>query len=167
MPSICSSLFAGRSSSITGWLWPLQVFGGAGRNTLLASDCVTAKAEQVEAWTPPTEHKIESMPRMRSKSLGPRMAWNTCQNGWPSWRLFGRRTKRTRMPSQSGIVSNCMRSSTQSGASRSVSPAGSSALSFYACHALPMLCLYREKTEQWRVGAARSLAGNCSLYLCM
>ena len=34
--------------------------GGTESFTLLASDYMTAEAEQVEAWRPPTEPKIES-----------------------------------------------------------------------------------------------------------
>ena len=34
MPSICFSSFAGRSSSITGWLWRSQVFGGVERSRI-------------------------------------------------------------------------------------------------------------------------------------
>ena len=43
--------------AIAGFWW-----GGEESYTLLASDCATAKAEQVEAWTPPTEHKLEPPP---------------------------------------------------------------------------------------------------------
>ena len=40
--------------------------GGAESFTLKASDCATARVEQIENWTPPTEHKID--PRSRSPS---------------------------------------------------------------------------------------------------
>ena len=34
--------------------------GGEETHTLLSSACITAKAEAVEAWVPPSEHKLES-----------------------------------------------------------------------------------------------------------
>ena len=52
-------LISNRLALAIAGLW----WGGEESYTLLASDCATAKAEQVEAWTPPTEHKIESRAR--------------------------------------------------------------------------------------------------------
>ena len=43
-----------------------QLGGGSESFTLQASDCATASVEQIENWTPPTEHKIE--PRARAPS---------------------------------------------------------------------------------------------------
>ena len=39
--------------------------------TLLASDCQTARADQVETWSPPTEHKMEG----RSKAPASFLTW--------------------------------------------------------------------------------------------
>ncbi|CAE7323972.1 unnamed protein product [Symbiodinium sp. CCMP2456] len=52
--------------SIAGLWW-----GGSESFTLLAADCVTARTEQVEAWGPPTEHKIEA----RAKSPSTFLSW--------------------------------------------------------------------------------------------
>ena len=52
-------LISNRLALAIAGLW----WGGEESYTLLASDCATAKAEQVEAWTPPTEHKLESRAR--------------------------------------------------------------------------------------------------------
>ena len=41
--------------SIAGLWW-----GGTENFTLLAADCATARVEQIENWSPPTEHKIEA-----------------------------------------------------------------------------------------------------------
>ncbi|OLQ15436.1 hypothetical protein AK812_SmicGene287 [Symbiodinium microadriaticum] len=41
--------------SIAGMWW-----GGTENFTLLAADCATARVEQIENWSPPTEHKIEA-----------------------------------------------------------------------------------------------------------
>ena len=52
--------------SIAGLWW-----GWEESYTLLAADCATAKAEQVEAWTPPTDHRLEQ----RSKALAAFLTW--------------------------------------------------------------------------------------------
>ena len=44
--------------SIAGLWW-----GGTESFTLLAADCATARVEQIENWSPPTEHKIEARGR--------------------------------------------------------------------------------------------------------
>ena len=49
-------LISNRLALAIAGLW----WGGEESYTLLASDCPTAKPEQVEAWTPPTEHKVEA-----------------------------------------------------------------------------------------------------------
>ena len=41
--------------SISGLWW-----GGTESFTLLAADCATARVEQIENWSPPTEHKLEA-----------------------------------------------------------------------------------------------------------
>ncbi|CAE7264558.1 unnamed protein product, partial [Symbiodinium microadriaticum] len=52
--------------SIAGLWW-----GGTENFTLLASDCATARVEQIENWSPPTEHKIEA----RSKPPTTFLTW--------------------------------------------------------------------------------------------
>ena len=64
-------LISNRLALAIAGLW----WGGEESYTLLASDCATAKAEQVEAWTPPTEHKIESRARAPAAFL-------TWTGGW-------------------------------------------------------------------------------------
>ena len=44
--------------SIAGLWW-----GGKESHTLLASDCATVRTDQLETWTPPSDHKIEAHPR--------------------------------------------------------------------------------------------------------
>ena len=52
--------------SIAGLWW-----GGTESFTLLAADCATARVEQIENWSPPTEHKIEA----RSRSPTTFLTW--------------------------------------------------------------------------------------------
>ena len=52
--------------SIAGLWW-----GGTESFTLLAADCATARVEQIENWSPPTEHKIEA----RSKAPTTFLTW--------------------------------------------------------------------------------------------
>ena len=52
-------LITNRVALAIGGLW----WGGSESFTLQASDCATARAEQVENWTPPIEHKIETRGR--------------------------------------------------------------------------------------------------------
>ena len=71
-PSTCCRSSAGPfltnrlALSIAGLWW-----GGEESYTLLAADCATAKAEQVEAWTPPTDHRLEQ----RSKAPAAFLTW--------------------------------------------------------------------------------------------
>ncbi|CAE7615113.1 LCP2 [Symbiodinium sp. CCMP2456] len=58
-------LITNRVALAVAGLW----WGGSESFTLLASDCVTARTEQVEAWDPPTEHKIEGRVKERMKFL--------------------------------------------------------------------------------------------------
>ena len=44
--------------AIAGLWW-----GGKESHTLLASDCATVRADQLETWTPPSDHKIEAHAR--------------------------------------------------------------------------------------------------------
>ena len=44
--------------SIAGLWW-----GGKESHTLLASDCATVRTDQLETWTPPSDHKMEAHPR--------------------------------------------------------------------------------------------------------
>ena len=41
--------------AVAGFWW-----GGEDSHTLIASDCASAKPEQIESWKPPAEHKIEA-----------------------------------------------------------------------------------------------------------
>ena len=52
--------------SIAGLWW-----GGTESFTLLAADCATARVEQIENWSPPTEHKLEA----RSKAPTTFLTW--------------------------------------------------------------------------------------------
>ena len=52
--------------AVSGHWW-----GGDETFTLLASDCQTARADQIELWSPPTEHKIEG----RSKPPASFLTW--------------------------------------------------------------------------------------------
>ena len=60
-------LITNRIALAVSGLW----WGGEESYTLLASDCQTARADQVETWSPPTEHKMEG----RSKAPASFLTW--------------------------------------------------------------------------------------------
>ena len=60
-------LITNRIALAVAGLW----WGGEESYTLLASECQTARADQVETWSPPTEHKIEE----RSKAPASFLTW--------------------------------------------------------------------------------------------
>ena len=60
-------LITNRLAMAVSGLW----WGGDETFTLLASDCQTARADQIELWSPPTEHKIEG----RSKPPASFLTW--------------------------------------------------------------------------------------------
>ena len=62
-----SSIAADRSSMrlLVAGLW----WGGKESHTLLASDCATVRADQLETWTPPSDHKIEGRLRPPASCL--------------------------------------------------------------------------------------------------
>ena len=60
-------LITNRIALAAAGLW----WGGEESYTLLASDCQTARADQVETWSPPTEHKMEG----RSKAPASFLTW--------------------------------------------------------------------------------------------